>query len=235
MTTSNDDLQIFLTPTDIIDSDAPQIRAHMEQVTSGLSDPVDRAVQLYLAVRDGIRYDPYSPFYLPEHYRASCVLKSGRGFCVSKASLLCALVRAAGIPARIGFATVVNHLSTKQLTDYLGSSRFVYHGYVELFLEGKWVTCTPAFNRELCERHRVPPLDFNGRENSLFQSYNRDHEQFMEYVEYHGVYADIPIDRILAAWENEYGKERVQKWIEGFEAGRRRKAKDFYEEEPLDN
>jgi len=234
MTASNNDLKIFLTPTDIIDSDAPQIRTHVERIISGFKNSVDRAVQLYLAVRDGIRYDPYTPFYLPEHYRASCVLEAGRGFCVSKASLLCALARAGGIPARLGFATVVNHLSTRQLIEYLGSSRFVYHGYVELFLEEKWVTCTPAFNRELCERHRVPPLDFNGRENSLFQPYNKDNEQFMEYVEYHGVYADVPVDRILAAWEAEYGGDRVRKWIEGYEAGLRRKKKDFYDEEPLD-
>ncbi|MBI4773980.1 MAG: transglutaminase domain-containing protein [Deltaproteobacteria bacterium] len=222
-----------MTPTDIIDSDAPQIRTHVEQITSGLTDPVDRAVQLYLAVRDGIRYDPYAPFYLPEHYRASYVLAAGRGFCVSKASLLCAFARAGGIPARIGFATVVNHLATRQLIEYLGSSRFVYHGYVDLFLEGKWVICTPAFNRELCQRHHVPPLDFNGRENSQFQSFNRDNEQFMEYVEYHGVYADVPLDKILPAWEAEYGKERVRKWIQGHEAGRRGKVKNFYDEEPL--
>jgi hypothetical protein len=34
----------------------------------------DRAVKLFLAVRDGIRYDPYTPLYLPEHYRAGSVL-----------------------------------------------------------------------------------------------------------------------------------------------------------------
>ena len=130
---------------------------------------------------------------------------------------------------------MVNHLSTRQLIEYLGSHRFVYHGYVDLFLEGKWVTCTPAFNRELCERHHVPPLEFNGREDSLFQSYNRDNDQFMEYVAYHGTYADVPVEEILAAWEKEYGKERMQKWIDASEASRQRQDKDFYEEDLLDS
>jgi transglutaminase-like putative cysteine protease len=87
---------IYLTPTEIIDSNHPKIQ---------------RAVLLYLAVRDGIRYDPYTPFHLPEHYRASAVLERGRSFCVPKVSLLCALGRACAIPSRAGFATVKNHLA----------------------------------------------------------------------------------------------------------------------------
>jgi transglutaminase-like putative cysteine protease len=107
----------YLTATAIIDSDHPSIQAHAREVVGGSIDPIDCAVKLFLAVRDGIRYDPYTPFYLPEHYRASSVLEQGRAFCVPKASLLCALGRASGIPSRIGFATVRNHLATKQLIE----------------------------------------------------------------------------------------------------------------------
>ena len=115
----------FLTPTAILDSDHPRVAAFAEKCLHGVSsDPVARAVALYDAVRDGIWYDPYSPFYLPEHYRASGVLKRGRGYCVSKASLLCALGRAGGIASRIGFATVRNHLATRQLIEFLGLRSF---------------------------------------------------------------------------------------------------------------
>ena len=221
----------YLDPTPIIDSDHPSIMVHAKKTTGEGKDPMESAVRLYYTVRDGIWYDPYYPFYLPEHYRASNVLKSGRGYCVCKASLLCALGRACGIPSRIGLADVRNHLATTQLIEYLGSDLFVYHGFVEFYLEGKWVKATPAFNKELCERHRVAPLEFNGREDSIFHAYNLEKRQFMEYVADHGTYADIPVDRIVAGWEKAYGKERVGSWIEQFEKSGGRSPSDFHREE----
>jgi transglutaminase-like putative cysteine protease len=223
----------YLTPTSIIDSDHPGIRHYASVIGGGSRDPMEIAVKLYLAVRDNIIYDPYSPFYLPEHYRASHVLKRGRSFCVPKASLLCALGRACGIPARVGFADVRNHLATKQLIKFMGSNLFVYHGFVELYLEGKWVKATPAFNSDLCRRHHVPPLEFNGRKDSLFQAYNLENQRFMEYVHFRGLYADIPVDQIVAAWEKTYGKDRVKNWIKMLEEGNDRSLSDFAKEEVL--
>ena len=208
----------YFAPTAIIDSDHPSIIEYANAKVSGAGrDSVAMAVKLYYAVRDDIWYDPYYPFYLPEHYRASNVLKSGRGYCVSKAALLCALGRAGGIPSRIGFGTVRNHLATPKLIDFIGSDVFVYHGFTEFFLEDKWVKATPTFNAELCQKHHVAPLEFNGRDDSIFHPYNMEKKQFMEYLEYHGTYADIPVDTILAAWDKAYGKDRVQKWIHDLE------------------
>lgn len=225
---------LYLTPTAIIDSDHPSIRDYAKATIQGIEDPVEMAVHLYLAVRDGILYDPYSPFYLPEHYRASYVLKRGRSFCVPKASLLCALGRACGIPSRVGLADVRNHLTTKQLIDFMGSDLFVCHGFVELYLEGKWVKATPAFNSALCERHHVPPLDFSGREDSLFQPYNLKNQKFMEYVDIRGVYADVPVGEIVAAWKEAYGEERVNYWIKGLKEVEGRSLSDFESEEVLE-
>jgi len=178
---------------------------------------VTKAVRLYYAVRDGIRYDPYYPFFLPAHYRASQVLNNRRGFCIPKVSLLCAAGRACGIPSRAGFANVRNHLATRQLLEFMGSDVFVFHGFTEFYLEGRWVKATPAFNRELCERHGVAPLEFNGREDSIFQPYSEEKRRFMEYLEFIGSYADIPVNEIVAAFRKTYGQERVQGWIESFE------------------
>ena len=204
----------YLLPTSMIDSNHKRIveyaKDHIRHVEE---DPIKKAVKLYYAVRDEIWYDPYYPFYLPEHYRASNVLKSGRGFCVSKASLLCALGRSCGIPSRVGFGTVRNHLATQKVLEYIGSDLFVYHGFTEFFLEGKWVKATPTFNKELCHKQNVEPLEFNGREDSIFHAFNTEKKQFMEYVKFHGTFSDIPIDRILSAWEKAYGKDRVTKWI----------------------
>lgn len=207
----------YLAATSIIDSDDPRVGRFAREIAGDVKDPVDKAVCLYRAVRDRIRYDPYYPFHRPEFYRASFVLEAGRGFCIPKVSLLCAAARASGIPARPGFATVRNHLATRSLLEFIGSDLFTYHGYVELFLEEKWVKATPAFNRELCERHKVAPLDFTGREDSIFQSFSPDGEKFMEYLEFHGTFSDIPVARIVEAFKNTYGRIRVQGWIDNFE------------------
>ena len=222
---------LYLAPTEIIDSTHPKIRDYARKVVGAGGAPVERAVRLYLAVRDEIRYDPYTPFHRPEHYRASLVLQRGRSFCVPKVSLLCALGRTCNIPSRVGFATVKNHLATKQLIDFLGSNIFVYHGFVEFYLEGKWVKATPAFNRELCEKHKVEPLEFNGREDSLFHPFNQENKKYMEYVKYHGTYSDIPVDTIVAAWNEAYGKERVDGWVKMFTQNEDSQSRDFDHED----
>jgi transglutaminase-like putative cysteine protease len=208
----------YLTATAIIDSDSKII---IDYAMSAIEDkdlqPVKKAVKLYYAVRDAIWYDPYIPFYRPEHYQSSHVLKNRRAFCIGKAGLLCALGRACGIPSRVGFADVRNHLATRQLLEYLGSDIFAFHGFTEFYLEGRWVKATPAFNKELCRKARVTPLEFDGREDSLFQPYNEEKKQFMEYIADHGTFADIPVDKILSSWKAVYGRERVRQWIETFE------------------
>jgi transglutaminase-like putative cysteine protease len=204
----------YLEPTEIIDSDHRKVVDYaLRAVEDADDDPVSKAIKLYYAVRDPIWYDPYLPFHRPEHYRASHVIATGRAFCIGKASLLCALGRVCGIPSRVGFATVRNHLATKQLIEFLGCDRFVYHGFVEFFLEDRWVKATPAFNIELCNRHQVFPLEFNGREDSIFHAFNAERKQFMEYLEFYGTYADIPVDEIVAAWKESYGDERVRGWM----------------------
>ena len=224
--------QKYLLPTAIIDSDHQTIIDYAASILENSGDdPISKAIKLYDAVRDGIWYDPYLPFYRPEHYRASEVLKKGRAFCVGKASLLCSLGRVCGIPSRVGFATVRNHLATKQLLEFLGSDLFAYHGFVEFYLDHQWVKATPAFNIELCRKHKVIPLEFNGREDSIFHPYSTDKKQFMEYVDDHGTFADIPVDAIIIGWEKIYGEARVRHWIEGYEQSGSKAGGDFDRED----
>ena len=228
------DNSAYLISTPIIDSEHGSIVAYAKEVVKDAGpEPIAKAVKLYYAVRDVIWYDPYLPFYRPEHYRASNVLKQGRAFCVGKATLLCALGRACGIPSRVGFADVRNHLATRQLIEFLGSDLFVYHGFTELFLNGRWCKATPAFNIQLCKRHKVIPLEFDGYRDSIFQSYNAENRLFMEYVADHGTYADVPVDKIVAAWKKEYGAYRIQQWIEGYEGSGGRSGRDFSEEDVI--
>ncbi len=186
----------YLQPGAFIDSDHPAVRAFALEHAKGATER-ERAVSLYYAVRDGIRYNPFLKFMDPETYRASSVLARGVGFCVGKSALYAACARAVGIPARIGFADVKNHLTTPLLRERMGSDVFIYHGYAELLLEGKWVKATPVFNQTLCQRFRVKPLEFDGRADSIFHPFDEDDRRHMEYVNFRGTFDDVPVEQIM--------------------------------------
>lgn len=209
-----DNIDDCLKPGAVINSDHPDVIKYASEILGGaVLTEREKAVKLYLRVRDDIRYNPYLPFWKPEHYLSSNVIMCKTGFCIPKAGLLCAVARASGIPARIGFASVRNHLSTRQLLEYLGGDLIVYHGFSELWIEGRWVKATPAFNAELCLLHKVPPLEFDGVNDSIFHEFNSEKRKFMEYTAFHGVYHDVPVNLIVSEWKKAYGTERVEKWI----------------------
>lgn len=202
----DNDLKPYLKITSFIDYDQPEVIEFAERVCirSGDSSLKEKAIRLYYAVRDKIRYDPYDLQYLPEALKASAVIKKGSGYCVAKAVVLAALGRQQGIPSRLGFADVRNHLSTARLRHLMGTDLFLYHGYTELFLEGKWVKATPAFNLSLCQRFQVKPLEFNGEDDSIFHEFNAAGQKHMQYILDHGNFADLPFEEIFAAYRKQY-------------------------------
>lgn len=187
-----------------IDSGDAHVREFAEKASAGAGDDVSRAVKLYYAVRDEILYDPYYGSEEPRYFRASDCLRAKRGFCIPKAALLAAAARSMGIPARVGYADVRNHLSTKKLLELMGGDLFIWHSFTELYLEGRWVKATPAFNLSLCQRFGVHPLEFDGRNDSLFHEFNRDGRRHMEYVRERGNYPDVPYALIIADFKQTY-------------------------------
>lgn len=196
-------MNAYRQPGRYIDSAHPAIVRFSSQRISGESER-ERAVSLYYAVRDGIAYNPFLNFSDPAVFTASRVLAANQGFCIGKAALLAACARAADIPARVGFADVKNHLTSARLAETMGTDLFVYHGYTELYLEGKWIKATPAFNLSLCTRFRVKPLEFDGREDSIFHAFDEDNRRHMEYLRDRGVHADVPVEEIQSAFRQAY-------------------------------
>jgi transglutaminase-like putative cysteine protease len=195
-----------LTPNAFVDSDHPSVVAWAHQVAGGLA-PRDAAVALTHHVRERLRYTPWNLHMEPEAWRASAVLARPfevGGHCIDKATLLAAGARVLGIPSRLHFANVRNHVGTARLEERLGTDLLVYHGYTELWLGGRWVAATPAFNAALCERLGVAPLDFDGVHDSVFQQDNREGGRFMEYITDHGVNTTLPWDAMFAAWRAHY-------------------------------
>lgn len=193
----------YLASGEYIDSGHPAVAKFAREHAHGVSD-LERAISLYYAVRDRIRYNPFLNLAADSSYRASDCLAAGEGFCVGKASLLAATARAAGIPTRIGFADVKNHLTTPRLREFMGSDEFIYHGYAELLLEGRWVKATPAFNLALCEKFRVKPLEFDGRNDSILHPFDADERRHMEYLRDRGSFADVPVEEIQTAFRAFY-------------------------------
>lgn len=198
-----DETTAFLRPGQFIDSDHPAVIAFARQKATGGSAH-ERALALYYAVRDDIKYDPYVDLSDPASFRASGVLAAGRGFCVGKAALLAACCRAVGVPARVGYADVRNHLTSPRLYELMQTDVFLWHAYTELHLNGRFVKATPAFDRLLCERLGLPPLEFDGKTDSLFQAYDAQGRRRLEYLAWRGSFADVPFDLILSDLRRHY-------------------------------
>ncbi len=203
--TTRDDLSIYLEPTWFINSDHPAVRAFAEREVGNAQSDRDKAIRLFYAVRDQIRYSAYGIRLDRESLRASSVLESGYGWCVTKSCLLAAACRAAKVPCRLGYATVRNHLATRKLLEAMGTDMFYYHGYNEILIEGRWVKATVAFNRELCEKARIKPLEFDGRHDSLYHPYDLEGRRHMEYVDDYGHFADVPYEQMVTKFAEVYG------------------------------
>ena len=213
----------YLAPTYFLDFNSYSVKKLAERVCLHAGSQMERALCLYYAVRDDIRYNPYELNYSREAFKASTVITRGSGYCIAKAVALAALGRQQGIPSRLGFADVRNHLSTSRLRQVMGTDTFYYHGYTEFLLNGCWVKATPAFNLSLCKRFKVKPLEFDGTHDSIFHEYNIKGQKHMEYLYDHGHFADLPFEEIFSAYHHHYPAM--------FEMpGRNESTGDFYKE-----
>ena len=192
-----------LQATAVVDADHPDV-IEFAKGRAGRGNDKERAVALALAVRDTIRYDPYRLDLTTHGMAASTALARGFGWCVPKATLLAAACRATGIPARLGFADVRNHLSTQRMRQHMNTDVFFWHGYTEIWLNGAWRKATPAFNLSLCERFGLIPLVFDGENDSIYHPFDRYGNRHMEYVRFRGSYSDLPLDEIIATFNAVY-------------------------------
>lgn len=200
----NSKMQQDIQPSPTVDSDNPAVARFARDNSGDSTDPREQAISIYYAVRDGIRYDPYTLDLSIDGLRASTTLRVGRGWCISKAILLAACCRSSGIPARLGFADIRNHLTTARMREAMKTDIFFWHGYTAIYLDGVWVKATPAFNVELCERFRIKPLDFDGRNDSIYHPFDLEGNKHMEYLRYRGEFTDVPLDEMIETFRREY-------------------------------
>jgi transglutaminase-like putative cysteine protease len=186
-----------LAATGFLDHTAAEVRAFVTRVAPAAGSPADRAVALYLAVRDGVRYEVYGADLSRAGLAASAVLRRGSGMCLHKSVLYAAALRAAGIPSRLVLTDVRNHLASDRLRALVGGDVFRYHCLVSVHLAGRWVKATPVFNKVLCRLYRMDPLDFDGTADSLHHPFDRNGRRHMEFLRFRGEFDDLPYDEVL--------------------------------------
>lgn len=196
----------YLAPGKFVDSDHPKVIDYARRAAGSNGSELERILRLFYTIRDEILYDPYVPLGDPGSYRASTTVERGRGFCIPKAALLAACLRVIGVPSRVGYADVRNHLATPRMREAAGGDVYSYHSYTDIWIDGRWVKATPAFNKAMCDKFGVKPLEFDGKTDCLFHPYDREGRQHMEYLRDRGAFADVPHDEIVADFTQRYPK-----------------------------
>ena len=202
-------MELYLEPTFFMDWDQPVVKARALELIEGIEGEVEQAKRLFYFVRDTYWYSPYHVSFEHHKLKASYLLtrkgNSTKAYCTEKAVLFAAFCRAVGIPNRLIFCNVRNHIATDRFEEIIGTNLMVFHGYNEVYVNGKWVKCTVAFNKALCDKLGVASLEFDGENDEIFQEYDKEGEDFMIYEHDYGAFHDVPHDLWLRETVKYYG------------------------------
>lgn len=185
------EFQKYLCATPILEVKHKSIQNFIADINPSLSKK-EQAIMMYNKVRDYFIYDPYHLDLRHEGLRSSVILRKRRAWCVEKSIVMATALRALNIPTKLGYGIVVNHIGVDRLTKILKRKEIVFHGYVSVYLNDKWVKATPAFDYGVCRLSGVEPLEWDGENDALLQAYQGDKE-FMEYTHFYGEFNDVPV------------------------------------------
>lgn len=206
-------MEMFLKATPTIDVGHERIIETASKVTRGCSNDEEKAIRLFYFVRDSIKYSFHMISVFIEDFRASRILEWGQGYCVQKAVLLAALGRAAGVPSRLVFAKIRNHKAPAQILEKIGTPIFPRHGYNQFFLNGRWVSAAATFDKELCERNRLPTVEFDGKNDAILPKKGLKGEPYIDYVEKFPPREDLPFDWIVEKISQILGPDK-RPWLD---------------------
>lgn len=184
-------------PTEFLDHQSEAVQNFIDEVVEDRSaDRRVNAVKLYYAVRDTVHYEVYGADLSREGLKASSTATLRSGFCLHKSVLFAAAVRALGIPSRLVYGDVRNHLASPRLIEHIGGEVF-FHGLTQIHLEGRWVKATPVFNKLLCRLYGMRPLEFDGLSDSLHHPHGNGGA--MEFLKDHGAFDDLPYEFVMTS------------------------------------
>jgi hypothetical protein len=102
----SDDLQRWLSPSGLIDSDNPALTAEAEKLTVDSSSAIEKAQRIQRFVISHLKFINFTNHF---RYKASDTYEMGYGMCVNYARLFVALSRAANVPARTVWGIIYNN------------------------------------------------------------------------------------------------------------------------------
>ncbi len=203
------EIEKYLEPTYYLDFNNQIIKKKALELTETISADnfSEKAIKLFYFVRDQIPYKVSikKEIYLRKNLKASKTLERGNGFCIPKSILLASLGRAVGIPTRLHFVDIENHMTSDRFRDIMGSNLFVYHAYMEFYLNGKWIEANVGFDKELCIKKGFPIIEFDGKNPGLFAHSDENGKPFVDYIKDRGISSDLPYYKILLTWAAIYG------------------------------
>lgn len=129
-------MEKYLYETKILDYSNASIQKLLNQMGWRNLDIVSKVKAKYNFVRDEVKFG----YNVSDDIPASQILKEGYGQCNTKATLLMALLRAAGIPNRIHGFTINKSLQKGAITGiwYMLSPKNILHSWVEVWVNGQW-------------------------------------------------------------------------------------------------
>lgn len=153
----SDDLDKWLRPSELIDSDNPVLIAEAEKLTADSDSAIEKARRIQRFVIHHLEFKIYRNHF---RYSASDTYKMGYGTCVNHARLFVALCRAANVPARTVWGVIYN----EDVYDY-------HHEWAE-FLDddGYWHPLDLTFTTSLdLSDIRYLDLIYSSEENPLYE------------------------------------------------------------------
>lgn len=195
--------------TPVIEANAPTIRALANRMLGEVASPRARAVRAFELVRDQFRYEFRAKLTL-EEYQASHILADGKGFCVQKAILLCALLRAVSVPAALVLCDLRDHSLPPRIVRAMGTDTMFHHGLTAIYLDGGWRLADASLSPDVVARKRYRTVEFDGLGDALFPSSTLDGSPHGEILKFHGMYADLPFEQMISAFMAAYATADVQ-------------------------
>lgn len=198
-------IQQYVKPTYFLDFKNPLIEEKVKSIINGETDIRKQIIHVFYFVRDQIEMKNLQTLIQRKYLRSSFILESGYGFCVSKAILLASLIRALNVPSRLHFVDIKNYRIKEELKNFLKTDVIVWHSYAEIYIDNLWIKVTPALNKEDCIKRQLPPIEFDGYHDALFAQKDDLGNKYIEYICDHGIYDDVPYNKIVTAWAMTYG------------------------------
>ncbi|MBU2468838.1 MAG: transglutaminase-like domain-containing protein, partial [Proteobacteria bacterium] len=205
-------LEIFLAPAPGVQCEPREVFELAKRVATGSANDIQAAQRLFEFVRDTVRYSVRVPFDSLNDYLALNTLARGRGYCVQKAALLCALARAVGIPARLAFADIENNLLPEGIYEITGGKVLHFHCFVEWFLGGAWYKATPSFDKALSAEKGWRLVEFIAGQDLLLPATDLAGRPHIRYLQYRGWRLGVPLDEMMATWLEEVGPTCMEAW-----------------------